>query len=68
MIDFKQYQCRHCKHWHYNMFTQSFAAHVCYVQIPRPDATAVDCGCNNWQSADNLVYLEALDAKRPTKD
>lgn len=56
MVDFNRYRCRNCKHWHMNPFTRK--AHTCGVYYK--DRTLIQCGCENFESNDNLIYLESL--------
>jgi hypothetical protein len=50
MVDFNKLRCRNCRHWHrdYNEITI-----ICTTRID-----GIFCGCDNWESCDNLKYLE----------
>jgi hypothetical protein len=64
MVDFNKWRCRNCKHWHY---APSVGIEKCLalIEMVRNDngITSEECGCINWESNDNLVYLESLTLK-----
>ena len=48
MVDWNRWKCRNCLHWHHSDFKNLFKT-ICVHR---------SCGCNNWESNDNLFYLE----------
>jgi hypothetical protein len=48
MVDFNKWRCRNCLHWHWTNFIKDAI---------RPCENS-GCTCVNWESNDNLVYLE----------
>ena len=64
MVDFNKYRCRNCLHWH-SSFTQKIEPYRCEVKLTdgSPYNGKRMCNCDNFESLDNLVYLEqkALD-------
>ncbi len=61
MLTWNSIQCRHCSHAHVS--TTDWKPRPC----PVADGDTWACGCNNWESSDNLVYLESLVDKNPDK-
>jgi len=57
MVDFNKWRCRNCKHWHVSDFLTT-------RDLTKRDCIHSNCGCSNWESNDNLVYLEQKDASR----
>ena len=65
MVDFNKYRCRNCKHWHNQGNLLLAAEGKCGKFIENTDPIvsnrcAVYCACKNFESNDNLVYLENL--------
>jgi len=54
VVDFNRYRCRNCKHWHDADVPKGQPC--LYQTISMPE----ECQCTNWESNDNLVYLESL--------
>ena len=52
MVDFNKWRCRNCKHWHDADMPDDAACNYETIAMKGP------CGCANWESNDNLVYLE----------
>jgi hypothetical protein len=57
MVDFNKWRCRNCKHWHVLDFLTT-------RDLIKRDCIHSNCGCSNWESNDNLVYLERKYASR----
>jgi len=60
MVDFNRYRCRNCSHYHLNNFINT-QADKCNKILNRLNEL---CQCVNWESSDNLVYLEQLSEKK----
>jgi hypothetical protein len=54
MVDFNRYLCRNCKHWH--DADEPKGTPCRFEQV----AMKTECPCTNFESNDNLVYLEEL--------
>lgn len=54
MISWNSIRCRNCAHAHVST--------IDWKSVPCPvvDVYAWACGCANWESSDNLEYLESL--------
>ena len=65
MVDFRRWQCRNCKHWHVMDFETMTQTAMCRYHT---ETDILYCMCDNWQSSDNLKYLEDLHAKRSAKN
>lgn len=56
MVNFNKYRCRNCGHWHNSIWVGK-----CGNRPPNDPLLQVQgssCECHNWESLDNLVYLE----------
>lgn len=58
MIDFNQWRCRNCKHFHTIYTEKDRPENAC--SNPHVDSNYVSfgCMCMKWESNDNLFYLE----------
>lgn len=52
MVDFRKIKCRNCKHYHGTVTHKYF----CWAYLD--DTLQGNCGCTNFESCDNLIYLE----------
>jgi hypothetical protein len=57
MVNFLQWKCRNCFHWHDWDTLMRSPTGPC-LQFNYEDGTK--CQCNDWGSVDNLIYLESL--------
>lgn len=60
MVQFKDWQCRHCLHWHDWDVKTGEPAEMCINYMN----TVPSCYCDNWDSINNLLYLESLAIKK----
>lgn len=58
MVNFNIYRCRNCKHWHDKEMSEQCGFETVKMSGP--------CLCANWQSNDNLKYLEDLNEVKST--
>jgi len=55
VVNFNAWRCRNCMHWHdwYEVAKEPTGSCKQYNYN-----TNITCGCDNWESNDNLRYLE----------
>lgn len=57
MINFNSWKCRNCGHWHdYDIIRHEPVA-LCRQQ---KEYSPEYCYCNDFESSDNLIYLEQI--------
>jgi hypothetical protein len=54
MVDFNKLRCRNCKHWHDAGEPKGTPCRYQTISMEEK------CPCTNWESNDNLIYLESL--------
>ena len=66
MVDFMAWQCRNCYHWHDWESSYNSPTDICRERYYPLDGDPKSCLCSNWESIDNLVYLEMKSGQRNT--
>lgn len=58
MVNWIQWHCRNCKHFHNSPQGIEKCLIIVNSVIDDNGVTQNECGCENWESVDNLIYLE----------
>lgn len=61
MVDFNNYRCRNCDHFHFVGSVELSSVGKCgrVLNIDKMDF----CTCDSFESSNNLIYLEELSKK-----